>query len=513
MGQVVSIEPPTAGLNARDSVDGLQPNEALVLENWVPDVGYMRSRGGSAVGADLGSGAPVETLISFEAGPDTRLLAVSDLTLYDLTDAANIQTLTPETALTANRLQYAIFTDLNGNQRCILTGDYLTGTVPQEFNAGAGTVTDLAVTGTGLTPSNLFSPLVFKGRLMYADRTKLSLWYAQAGSLAGELTEFPLGSVFQRGGEIRHLFTWSKDTGAGMDDLLGIMTTTGEVLIYQGDDPDDALGWELVQRYNLPRPIDADIERMGAETFYASEDGYVNLSQAIAEGVVNDYGLFSGKISRLVKDAVARYKNNRGWRLLFYPRGSLFLANVPIQENRNHIQHVMNTRNGAWTTFKGWNACCLVVHEGQLLFGRNDGRVILADRGVSDLGDRIECVCITAYTGLGDPSRKKQATAMTILTNHKVPKAFNLDALADFADTRRLPPIRYVAEKRRGQWNVSKWDQDYWATDDRQVGGTWYRRPVRADGYNIAFVVRQASRAQQIIWYSSSVEFKFSGRK
>ena len=67
-----------------------------------------------------------------------------------------------------------------------------------------------------------------------------------------------------------------------MDDMLVIMANTGETLVYQGDDPSDALGWELVQRYQLPQPIaDLGVDRIGAETIIITDDGYINLSEAL----------------------------------------------------------------------------------------------------------------------------------------------------------------------------------------------------------------------------------------
>jgi hypothetical protein len=297
-----------------------------------------------------------------------------------------------------------------------------------------------------------------------------------------------------------------------MDDMLGIMSSTGETLIYQGDDPEDILGWEMIQRYNLPRPIDADMEHMGAEIMYASEDGYVNLSQAISKGPVSDYAQFSGKIARLVKTAVQRYKNNEGWRLIFYPRGNFFIANIPVQENLQHIQHVLNTRNGAWTTFEGMNACSLAIHKGALVFGGATGKVYVADRGTSDDGLRIQCECITAYTPMGNPNAHKNATAYTVIHNHVHPDAFNLDALADF-QVINLPPMRYPTERNVGQWNVSLWDEDYWGREEIAEGGHRYRRPVKAAGFNLAFSIRQASRAQTVYWFSSAVEYRTSGRK
>ena len=512
--QVFHVEPPVQGLNARDAIDGLTPNEAIELSNWIPDVGFMRSRRGHVLIASLPIDEPVETLIPFEDDGEGVLLAVADGRIFNVSDTQNVFELTlPNGQLPTSRVQHTVFTDLNGNQRVVITPSSKSESTftPIEYNAGTDAIAEMVFTGIP-DPAVLIEPVNFKGRIVFGDRTQLSAWYTQAGSLAGELTELPLGSVFQRGGGMRHVFTWSKDTGAGMDDMLGVMANTGETIIYQGDDPDDALGWEMVQRYNLPRPLDAETERMASEVLYISEDGYVNLSQAISEGQVSDYAMFSGKIARLVKNAVLRYRQNPGWQIIFYPRGNMVIANIPQQTNRQFTQHVMNTRNGAWTTFKGMNASALCVWNGRLIFGSASGDIFWADRGSSDNGEPISCTCVTAFSDLGIKNGMKNVKAMSVLHNHGYPEAFNLDCIVDFKAI-NLPPVTGIDERNVGQWNVSNWDEDYWGVEETPYGGTRWRRPLRGNGFNIAFAVRQASAAQIVYWFSSTIEFTVTGRK
>jgi hypothetical protein len=173
MGQVVHLEPPVAGLNARDAVDGLQPNEAIRLVNWVPDLGYMRSRRGHVFIADVGTGAPVETLMSFEAAGAEQLLACSNFRLFDITDPDAIIEIGIPAGLTASRLQYATFTDLNGDQRLIVTGsDEITDNIiPFVYNPADNTAVSLNATGPA-SLETLFEPTIFKGSSRWAARSR-----------------------------------------------------------------------------------------------------------------------------------------------------------------------------------------------------------------------------------------------------------------------------------------------------------------------------------------------------
>jgi hypothetical protein len=517
-------EPPVGGLNARDSLDGLAQNEAIKCVNWIPDVGYMRSRRGYVPYADLGTGVAVSTLIPLRVTSGSHLLAVSDGGIYDITDPNEIDPITIETQvsaqalpqpLTSDYLQYAQWKGL-----AILAQE---GIIPMQYDAASQELTVMSFTeyvdpelpapDPPLDPSKLIKPLVFKNRVIYVDAGRKSIWYCQAGSYQGEITEFPLDGVFQRGGSIQLLFTWSKDTGDGMDDMLVIMSSTGETLIYQGDDPDDALGWELIQRYQLPEPVgDLGVDRIGAETIVITDDGYINLSEALSQGQISDYATFSGKISRLVKRDLEYYQNNKGWAAVFYPHGNMMLFNVPIQSGRQNYQHVMNTRNGAWFTIEGWNACSLVSFESALIFGDDKGKVWVADRGVSDNGGFITCDCVTAFHQLGDPSVTKHMTAMTLIQNHAFPEAFSLDAFSDFARP-ALPPVKRPQERNVGTWDVSNWDEDYWGVGDGIVSGKKWRRPIQATGHSIAFSVRCSSQAQTVFWFSHTIEYTMGGRK
>jgi hypothetical protein len=545
---VIHMEPPVGGLNARDSLDGLAPNEAITLVNWVPDVGYMRSRNGHIPYADLETGTPVETLIPLRLTSGSQLLAVSNLQIFDITDPINIDPLTIETTvgvqalpevMVSNRVTHAQF-----KSRAIITQEGNTPFIYQPVDPDEQNPVDyemvLGVYTEYIDPelypgypgdpedrpkpimdvTNLIKPLVYKGRVIYLDANRKSMWYCGAGAYQGEITEFPLDGILQRGGALKLLFTWSKDTGDGMDDMLVIMSTTGETLIYQGDDPGDVLGWELIQRYQLPEPIaDLGVDRIGAETLIITDDGYINLSEALSQGSVSDYATFSGKISRIVKRDLDNYQHNYGWAAVFYPHGNMMLFNVPVQENKQQYQHVFNTRNGAWTTFHGWNACSIVSFENALMFGTSDGKVNVADRGTSDLGEFIVCDCTTAYHQLGNPAETKHMTAMTIIQNHAFPTSFSLNALADFRRP-NLPPLVKPQERQVGTWAAtiddpagSDWNEDYWGVGDGIVSGKKHRRPINATGHSIALSVRQQSSAQNVFWFSHTIEWTTGGRK
>src|SRR6185312_8443377 len=85
--------------------------------------------------------------------------------------------------------------------------------------------------------------------------------------------------------------------------------------------------------------------------------------------------------------AAQSYKGNFGWQLIEYALGTLAILNIPIQENNQQMQFVMNTITGAWSRFIGRdgnglnpsfgiNANCWEVDgNDKIYFGGNDGTV------------------------------------------------------------------------------------------------------------------------------------------
>ena len=508
------FEPPVGGLNTRDTIDNLGPTDALSMINWVPEPGFVRSRKGYIEYTE-GLVGPVENLAVFKKGLVDILFACANGFITDISDPlSHIQYSGGNTSNRWNELQFIdrlIF--MNGVDAALV------------YNSSAGppTMTNLVVTG-GLDPTDISDGVVYKGRVFYQEINSSSMWYTQAGSFQGELTEFPLDTVLTRGGSIAHLMSWSLDTGAGMDDMLVIMMDTGETLVYQGDDPDDVLGFELNQKYELPAPIaDKATGRMASEQIVATRDGYINLSSAIREKNVSDYSVFSSKILRTAKDAVNFYGDNYGWDVVFYPRGNYLLINVPVFENIQYVQHVLNTRNGMWTTFNGWPSINYAVWEDNLFFGTPDGKVMQADFGTSDDGEYIECSFITAFSYYDNMQTRKKAKSLTLFSNHNNPAHITIGMGADFR-----PPVDKTVilpeETTGSDWastpssvGQAEFDVANWATPGGDTDvfeqSKRIRKPVNGEGFALSVGIKAASRVQQHFILNYIVEYDNTGIK
>ena len=78
------IPAPVKGLQLRRGIAAMKPDEALILDNWRPEGGYCRVRGGH-VGYASTHGGLIGSLMEW-AGPSSRRLFAAKVTdIYDVT--------------------------------------------------------------------------------------------------------------------------------------------------------------------------------------------------------------------------------------------------------------------------------------------------------------------------------------------------------------------------------------------------------------------------------------------
>jgi hypothetical protein len=78
-----SLPAPVGGWNARDSIGDMPTTDAVVLTNWFPSTTEVDLRPGYTKYA-TGLPADVETLMSFAGASSTKLFAISNKAIYDV---------------------------------------------------------------------------------------------------------------------------------------------------------------------------------------------------------------------------------------------------------------------------------------------------------------------------------------------------------------------------------------------------------------------------------------------
>jgi hypothetical protein len=405
----VLLPPPVGGWNAFDptpEVSALktantQP-EAIKLENWVVDVGGIKTRPGFTVWATGIPGSYIETLMEY--APPTgsnKLFAACPTGVYDVS-AAGAGVLST-TGLTGGRLQHTMMATSGGNFLCVVNG----GTY-HTYDGSSWTDQDANVTGVS---SNTFANIaIHQNRLWFVQDNTLDAWYLGTSAIIGAATKFPLGPLCRLGGELLAIATWSRDGGAGMDDLFVAVTSKGEAIVYAGTNPASAADWRLQGVYRIPEPVGRRcFTKAGADLAVITSLGVVPLSAVLQSASTGVQAIsFTNKISGAFKEAYLNVGTAHGWQIVEYPRANLVFVNVPIAERTTQHQFVNNTFTGAWSKFTGLNAGCWGIFGDDLYFGGNDGSVYLFDNdATTDDGDSIVALYQSAFTNFNNPMQKK----------------------------------------------------------------------------------------------------------
>ena len=175
------------------------------------------------------------------------------------------------------------------------------------------------------------------------------------------------------------------------------------------------------------------------------------------------------------------YGNNFGWQLIAVPNEQLAFLNVPIVENNQQVQFVMNTLTGAWCNISGWNANCYEIFNNELYFGGNTGEVNKAFDGGLDLLDPILADMQCAFNYFDDPGRNKRITMVQpfLVASGTVTPTLGVDV--DFISATATSTIQILAGG--SLWDQAIWDTSLWA-GGTQVVNNWLS--VQALGHALA---------------------------
>ena len=122
---------------------------------------------------------------------------------------------------------------------------------PQVFNGS--TLSNSTISGPTVT--DLIGVNVHKNRIYAWESNSQSFWYGATNAIGGIFKEFNLSRVGNFGGDLIAMATWNHDRGDGVDDYALFMMSSGEVLLYDGSDPEDAANWSLIGVFKIGSPI------------------------------------------------------------------------------------------------------------------------------------------------------------------------------------------------------------------------------------------------------------------
>lgn len=476
ISEVRPVPAPVRGIDDASSLANMDPAFAISMINWYPKAGALEIRKGFREHA-TGMASAGKTLMSYippTGGADIEMFCCTDDGIYEVTNAGPVGA--PVHPLTEGKVSWV--------QMSNIAGSFLVGCngVDPAFIYNGTTWTNFTSSATpsapgevdGVAPTALKFVQIHHNRLWFLEVDTMSAWYLPINQLAGELTEFPMGGIFTKGGTLESIFSWTVDAGKGVNDVMVLQTSRGEIAGYEGIDPDTLGSFTLMARYYLGAPLGIDsVAHLNGDVLMLTEYGIVPLS-----GVVNgQYSLgstdsvTSGRISRSLSSLIKERGLLIGWEMHASPsQQSLFLS-IPADEAGDlAFQYVMNTLTGAWTSYD-LPAKTFHEHMGILYFTDYDGNVqqygtVSVDSVKLDGsgGQSIVAGFQQAYDYFGAPTTNKHYKLVKSIFESSSQPNYLVTISPDYSpgglNLLGLPTLDATTVS---QWNSAKWDEDRWS--------------------------------------------------
>lgn len=511
-----SLPAPTGGWNARDPIADMPAGDAVFLDNFFPRTTDVMLRKGCAafasVPADIDLTTPhnIRALMSYSPTSGTKKLFAADNTgIYDITAGGTVSTIT--SAAANGEWQSLNITTAGGSFLWCCNG---TDKV-RYFDGTTWTVLDTASSPalTGIVSADIINVSLFKTRLILTCKNSLSFWYLPVVALAGGASEFPLGSIFKRGGYIVGTENWTLDAGTGPDDYLVIMTSEGECAVYRGTDPSNAANFAIVGVFDIGKPISRRcFVKFGGDLGILTVKGLYPLSKAMLSASIDRRVALSDKIDSAIVSYAEQFKSLYGWQVLLFSEAPFILVNVPIlsQHSLNAVysyQFVMNTMTGAWCRFTSMFAECWAVHDGKLFFACHN-KVNQAWMGSDDLGKPIDGRVKTAFQypfGRGSLGR---VTLLRPIVTTSAPIELKLGVDTDYSES-SLASSSISYSQSLAKWDVAKWDQAVWSSGTTTVAK--WRSVSHTPGRAISLRLRVLSKGVSMSWNATDLILQKGG--
>jgi hypothetical protein len=326
---------------------------------------------------------------------------------------------------------------------------------------------------TWLQVNDLAFVTAHMNRLFFADEANLAVYYLPLQQKFGELSVLPLNALFKKGGTVRALASWTIDSGVGLDDMLCIFSTNGEMAVYSGVDPDSDFSLVGVFRFEPPMSRWC-LANYGGELYALQATGLTPMSTVIKSGREGAEASDKTLVTRFIREA-SLHRDFAGWELYFNPDTGRAMCNVP-QGGGVYRQLVRNMAKPAWAEWRDIPARCWGWLSPYNYFGDDKGNIYRTatsyqsdERFVNNAWVKlpINVDVQMAWSQFKTPGLKHFKMILPYIVTDGYPQPA-IDIKLDFDPTppRNVPDITGV-DLTQSRWDVAPWDTSTWVSGTR----------------------------------------------
>ena len=443
----------------------------------------------------------------------TTTTAQTISTITHVGAVATLTTAAPHGLVDNNRVTIsgATSSEYNGTYVINVTGastfEYTMATAPSANATVVGSYTTIGITGVN---SNTFINVnLFKNRLYFTQKDTLTCWYLDVDSIGGPASPLYFGGIARNSGYLQAMGTWTLDAGQGADDYAVFVTSMGEVIVYNGTDPDSIDTWALKGVWQLGQTFNRRcFFKYSGDLLLLTQDGLVPLASALQSSRLDPRVNLTDKIYFAVSQAATLYYNLFGWQINYYASENMLILSIPTDAGME--QFVMHTITKSWGRFTGIQGYCWEVSgDADMHFG-GDGYVGIFYNSYSDNGANITATAQQAYSYFERPGQLKRFTLVRpiLQSTGGVPDVV-CGLSVDFDTQSQLGAVQFnPSALTDGVWDTSKWDQANWA------GGlitTKIWQGVSGLGFSGSINLNVASRGIELHWASTDYVMEAGG--
>jgi hypothetical protein len=436
---------------------------------------------------------------------------ISSITFVGTT--ATLTTATPHGLVTNNKVIVA------GASPAAYNGAYVISVIsPTQFQytmattpaTNATVVGAYTVTGiTGVDSSTFINVNLFKNRLYFTQKDTLACWYLDVNAISGPASPLYFGGIARNSGYLQAMGTWTLDAGQGVDDYAVFVTSMGEVIVYNGTDPDDANTWLLKGVWQLGQTFNRRcFFKWGGDLLLLTQSGLTPLAAALQSSRLDPRVNLTDKIFYAVSQATTQYYELFGWQINFFASQNMLILSIPT--NIGMEQYVMHTITKSWARFTGIPANCWEVAGNNSMYFGSNGFVGKFYDTNSDAGTNIVATAQQAYNYFESQGQLKRFTLVRpiLQTDNGLPTVL-CGISVDF-DT--VPLTNQIAFNplisQIGRWDVATWDGANWG------GGlvtTKVWQGVHGLGFSGSVNLNVASQGIELHWASTDYVMENGG--
>jgi len=448
----------------------------------------------------------------FFVATTTTAAAISAITRTSPSATATFTTATAHNLETGNRVSISGASEATFNGTFVIT---VTGSNTFTYTS-TGTSTATSITGsyttigiTGVNSNTFIGVNLFKNRLYFTQKDTLACWYLDVDAISGPASPLYFGGIARNAGYLQAMGTWTLDAGQGADDYAVFVTSMGEVIVYNGTDPDSADTWALKGVWQLGQTFNRRcFYKFAGDLLLLTQDGLVPLASALQSSRLDPRVNLTDKIYFAVSQAASLYRDLFGWQINYFASVNMLILSIPTSTGME--QYVMHTITKSWGRFTGIQGYCWEVSgEAEMHFG-GDGYVGLFYDGYSDNGSNITATAQQAYSYFDSAGQLKRFMMVRpiLQSTGGVPNVV-CGLSVDFDTQSQLGQVQFnPSTLSDGVWDTSRWDNANWS------GGlitTKIWQGVTGLGFAGSINLNVASRNIELHWASTDYVMERGG--